>query len=121
MKTGINSLGLTPQGAFRSSRHTCRKPLLLILPSRRATKRVADHSSLQPLEWSAFDWLFRSCSRTGRRSSPTSFFGLSYGAARNVRQSRRTAYFFFVLFFVRDAYSLKWSSDVCEYSPTSIK
>src|SRR5215471_3452233 len=81
MKTGINSLGLTPQGAFRSSRHTCRKPLLLILPSRRATKKVADHSSLQPLEWSAFDWLFRSCSRTGRRSSPTSFFWLSYGAA----------------------------------------
>src|SRR5262245_20701504 len=46
---------------------------------------------------------------------------LEFFNARNVRQSRGTAYFFFVLFFVRDAYSLKWSSDVCEYSPTSIK
>jgi hypothetical protein len=27
----------------------------------------------------------------------------------------------FHFFLVRDAYSLKWSSDVCEYSPTSIK
>src|SRR5262245_17984368 len=83
METGINSIEglLTPARGFRSSRHTCRKPFFLILPSRRATKKVADHSSLQPLEWSAFDWLFRSCSRTGRRSSPTSFFWLSYGAA----------------------------------------
>ena len=32
-----------------------------------------------------------------------------------------TAHFFFAFFFVRDAYSLKWLSDVCEYSPTSIR
>ena len=30
-------------------------------------------------------------------------------------------HFFFALFFARDAYSLKWSRDVCEYWPTSIK
>src|SRR5215471_17534809 len=75
-RLGLNSIEglLTPQGALGRRAIHAESPFFLILPSRRATKRVADHSSLQPLEWSDFDWLFRSCSRTGRRRSPTSLF-----------------------------------------------
>jgi len=81
METGLTAFANPRKGLLGRRAIHAESPFFLILPSRRATKKVADHSSLQPLEWSAFDWLFRSCSRTGRRSSPTSFFWLSYGAA----------------------------------------
>src|SRR5215471_7633013 len=58
-RLGLNSIEglLTPQGALGRRAIHAESPFFLILPSRRATKKVADHSP-QPLEWSA--------SQTGR-------------------------------------------------------
>jgi len=60
METGLTAFANPRKGLLGRRAIHAESPFFLILPSRRATKKVADHSSLQPLEWSA--------SQTGRAS-----------------------------------------------------
>src|SRR5262252_8023264 len=56
METGINSIEglLTPARGFRSSRHTCRKPLLFDPAQSACHQEGGGPLSLLPLEWSGF-------------------------------------------------------------------
>src|SRR5262252_6682687 len=53
METGLTAFANPRKGLLGRRAIHAESPFFLILPSRRATKMVADHSSLQPLEWSA--------------------------------------------------------------------
>src|SRR5262249_32651787 len=76
METGINSIEglLTPARGFRSSRPTCRKPLLFD-PAQSACYQEGGGPLLPPAPGVVcFQLAFSLMFPAGRRSSPTSFF-----------------------------------------------